>query len=133
MFRMLLTENLSQVVRRNRAMVAYLTERFVEESIGRKACSKCTKIEPFAPICDKDRSRNRQKNSREETCGRDEKPAGKSQRKDSKKPKVNLLQVSEESYNEDGDYCPMVESVDTVYSMQSPKKLFPHLLNDTTV
>lgn len=34
MFRMLLTENLSQVVRRNRAMVAYLTERFVEESIG---------------------------------------------------------------------------------------------------
>jgi len=113
-------------------MVAHLIERFVEESIGRKACSKCTKIELFAPICVKERSGNRQKNSREETRGRDEKPAGKSQRKDSKKPKVNLLQVSEESYNEDDDYCLMVESVDTVYSMQSPKKLFPHLLLNFT-
>ena len=41
-----------------------------------------------------------------------------------KKPKVNLLQVSEESYNEDDDYCLMVDSVDTVNIYQILPSLF---------
>ena len=79
-----------------------------------KTCDKCGARNHFSVVCNKHRPPPKGKKRRD------------TQKDRQSRPKVNMVHVQEESDSD--DYCLMVESVNSVYHKESPKKIFATLV-----